>query len=144
LVESRDFHEDFTRKAEEKLGSDRIFGLVFTSVFLIIALFPLIASGEPRAWALVIAALFGIPTTFFPQVLQPLNKLWAKCGLLLQMIINPIILGTIFFLTILPTGIIMRLMGKDPLKLRFDAAATSYWVERTPPGPNPKTMKNQF
>jgi hypothetical protein len=38
----------------------------------------------------------------------------------------------------------MRLLGKDPLRLEWDASARTYWVERTPPGPAPETFVDQF
>ena len=53
-------------------------------------------------------------------------------------------MGIIFFLVVTPTGILMRLTGRDPLNRRFERSASTYWITRTPPGPEPDTMKNQF
>jgi len=50
----------------------------------------------------------------------------------------------VFFGTVLPTGLIMRLMGKDLLRLKREPEADSYWIRRRPPGPAPETMKDQF
>jgi hypothetical protein len=65
-------------------------------------------------------------------------------GLLLFKILNPIALGLIFLLTIVPIGLIRRLFDRDPLNMRFDPSAESYWIERRPPGPAPETMEQQF
>ena len=74
----------------------------------------------------------------------PLNKAWTKLGLVLFKVVNPVVLGMIFVVTIVPIGLIMRALGKDPLRLKFDPSATSYWIERDPPGPAPETMGQQF
>jgi hypothetical protein len=66
-----------------------------------------------------------------------------RLGLLLHGIVNPVIMGLLFFGTILPTGLVMRLRGKDLLRLKRDPDANSYWIARTP-GPAPETMKDQF
>jgi hypothetical protein len=79
-----------------------------------------------------------------PKVLHPFNILWTKLALLLNKIVSPLAMGVIFFLVATPTGFIMRMFGKDPLQLRFDPSATSYWKQRTPPGPAPASMSNQF
>ena len=74
----------------------------------------------------------------------PLNRLWLKFGLLLYKVMNPLILGLLFFVTIMPIGLVMRAFGKDFLRLRLDRNAKSYWIDRTPPGPPPQSMRNQF
>ncbi len=81
---------------------------------------------------------------FYPKLLAPLNHLWFKFGLLLHKIVNPVVLAIMFFLVITPIGLLMRALGKDPLRLRLDKAATSYWIDRTPPGPSPDTLGDQF
>jgi len=73
-----------------------------------------------------------------------LNQGWIKLGLLLGRIVNPIVMGLLFFVVVIPTGLIFRLLGKDSLRLSLDATAGSYWIERRPPGPSPQTMANQF
>ncbi|HMB48131.1 MAG TPA: SxtJ family membrane protein, partial [Afifellaceae bacterium] len=74
----------------------------------------------------------------------PLNKLWMKFGLLLHNIVNPLVMGLLFFLTITPIALYFRISGKDPLKLRLEPDARSYWIDRDPPGPDPKTMPNVY
>lgn len=137
-------HEHIGGNEEIKTASDRSFGVVFTIVFTIIGLWPLINKGDPYLWALSIAGLLLIVAIVRPAWLAPANRLWMRFGLLLHKITNPLIMGLVFFLTVTPTGLIMRAMGKDPLNRKLDRAAKSYWIEREPPGPAPETMINQF
>lgn len=137
-------HEDYTRQEDVKVGSERAFGFVFAAVFAIIALWPLLGGGAPRWWSVAVSALFVMAALVAPGLLKPLNKLWFQFGLLLHKIVNPLIMGLLFFLTVTPIALIMRIAGKDPLRLKFDAEAKSYWIERDPPGPEPETMRNQF
>ena len=138
------FHEDFGRSDEVKGSSDRTFGIVFTVLFAVIGLWPLLGGGGVRVWSLALAGGFLALALVRPGVLRPLNRLWMKFGLLLHMIVNPLVMGLLFFVTVTPIGLAMRLVGKDPLGRHFDPAAESYWVLRDPPGPAPETMKNQF
>lgn len=137
-------HEDLRRDTEIPLGSDRSFGLVFAVVFAVVGLWPLL-NGEPfRPWALGTAVAFLIAALVMPRRLRPLNLLWFKFGMLLHHIVTPLVMGLLFFLTVTPVGMLMRASGKDPMRLKRDPAATSYWILRDPPGPAPETMKNQF
>ncbi len=137
-------HESFSRDEAVKVSSDRAFGIVFTVLFTVIGLWPLIHGGEVRIWSLVLAAVILSVALIRPSLLAPFNRAWMKFGLLLHKITNPVIMGLIFFLTVTPTALIMRAMGKDPLRRKFDPSATSYWIDRDPPGPEPETMKQQF
>jgi hypothetical protein len=137
-------HENFVRDETVKGSSDRAFGFVFTVLFLVLALFPLIGDGNVRVWSLIVAAAVLAIALIRPSLLAPFNLAWMKFGLLLHKITNPIIMGLIFFLAVTPTALIMRAMGKDPLHRKFDPSAQSYWIERDPPGPEPETMKQQF
>ena len=133
-------------RREEKLdgSSDRGFGLVFAIAFAAIGLWPLFMGNAVRSWSLATATVFLILAVGCPSSLKKLNKAWMRVGLLLNHIVSPIALGIIFFSTVLPIGLLMRLMGKDVLRLKFDSKAETYWIDRTPPGPDPKTMNNQF
>jgi large-conductance mechanosensitive channel len=122
-------------------SSPKSFGTVFSIVFLVIALYPLINSEGIRAWALIVSAVFLLLAFVVPQVLDIPNKLWFKFGILLGSIIAPIVMAFVYFLTVLPTGLIMRLLGKDLLKQKLDKNAKSYWIERSEPI---GSMKNQF
>jgi predicted membrane metal-binding protein len=137
-------HESYARDEALQGPSNRSFGLLFAGVFALIGLVPLLFGGVARLWAIVLAAAFLIVTLAFPRVLTPLNRLWMRFGLLLHRIVSPIVLGIMFFGVITPMGVLMRLFGKDPLRLRLDKGAGTYWIERTPPGPAPETFKDQF
>lgn len=137
-------HEDFHREQEVKVGSERGFGLVFAAVFTLIALVPLVDGQAVRWWALAVAAVFLVVGLAAPTVLRPLNLLWFKFGLLLYKVVNPLVMALLYYVTIVPIGLLMRLCGKDPLNRTFDPKAESYWIERDPPGPEPTSMKRQF
>lgn len=138
-------HEHTPRHTSQvQSSSDRAFGFVFAAVFLIIALYPLLHASGIRIWAVVISGLFLLLAALVPQVLAPANRLWTRFGLLLHNIVSPLALGILFFLVVTPTGLLMRLFGKDPLRLRFDPAADSYWIKRDPPGPAADSLNNQF
>ena len=123
-----------------KLGSNRSFGIVFSIVFLLIAIYPLINSDGLRVWSLIIAIIFLVLGLINSKILTPLNKLWFKFGILLGRIVSPVIMGLIFFLVVTPIALIMRIIGKDLLNLNFNKEK-SYWIEKN--GPKSK-MKNQF
>ena len=123
-----------------KIGSNKSFGIVFSIVFLIIAIYPLINNDELRIWSLIIAIIFLVLGLINSKILTPLNKLWFKFGILLGRIVSPIIMGLIFFMVVTPIALIMRIIGKDLLNLKFNKDK-SYWIEKT--GPKSK-MKNQF
>ena len=63
-----------------------------------------------------------------------------RFGLFLGKIVSPIVMGIIFFLVVTPIGLLMRIIKKDLLNLRFNKNK-SYWIEKG--GPKSK-MKNQF
>jgi predicted membrane metal-binding protein len=139
-------HEDFTRKETVQGSSDRSFGFVMAAFFALVALFPLLDGplSSIRWWALVVAAAFLALALLWTAPLRPLNRAWLKLGLLLSKIVSPIVMMVLFYATVTPIGVLMRWAGKDPLRLRRDPAATSYWIPREPPGPAPNSMKQQF
>ena len=137
-------HENLDRLHEVKGSSDRFFGLTFFVVFILIALWPLLWGKPVRPVALGISIVFLAASFLFPALLSPLNKLWLKFGALLHSITSPIILGVMFYLVIMPIGLLMRLAGKDFLRLKFDPASPSYWIKREPPGPDGKSLNQQF
>jgi len=125
---------------EIKIGSNRSFGIVFSIVFLLIAIYPIINNEDTRLWSLIISFIFLVLGIINSKLLTPLNKLWFKFGLLLGRIVSPVIMGVIFFLVVTPTGFIVRIFGKDLLNLKLNKDK-SYWIEKS--GPKSK-MKNQF
>lgn len=125
-------------------GSERTFGLVFAAVFVLIGLWPLIHAHVPRWWALIVALLFAAAGLLVPALLRPLNRAWFKFGLLLHHIINPVIMAVMFYGAFVPMGLLLKLFGKDLLRLRRDPQLSSYWITRQPPGPPPGSMTKQF
>jgi hypothetical protein len=137
-------HEFQAREEGVKISSDRSFGLVFAGLFALLGTSSVYHSGTRWYYWFPLAALFGVLAYIAPGVLAPLNRLWAKFGHLLHMIISPVLLGILFYLCISPIGFLMRLVGKDPMRRKFEPTTKSYWIARTPPGPAPETFKNQF
>jgi len=123
-----------------KSSSNRSFGIVFFVVFLFIAIYPLNYNGEIRLWSIIISLIFLILGLLKSKILTPLNTLWFKFGIFLGKIVSPMIMGLIFFLVVTPIGILMRILGKDLLNLKYNLNK-SYWIEKS--GPKSK-MKNQF
>ena len=123
-----------------KIGSNKSFGIVFAVVFGLIAFWPLIKGDDIRIWALVISIIFFVLGLINSKILTPLNRLWFKVGIFLGNFIAPIVMGIIFFLVVTPTGIIMKLLGKDLIKLKKNYEK-SYWIEKKD---IKSSMKNQF
>lgn len=136
--------ESHEREKTIEGSSDRVFGLVFAAFFSIMACLPLFSGEALRIWELVLGGVFLSLALLAPSMLARLNRLWIRFGLLLGKMVSPIAMGVLFLLVITPIGWILRLMGKDPLRLKFDPAAASYWIPRNPPGPDPKNMNQQF
>lgn len=133
-----------SRPTTGRTASDRSFGVVFTIFFAVVSLWPLIDGRPPRPWALACAAGFALTSALRPACLSPLNRIWTRIGLAMHRVVNPIVLTLIFWLTIVPTGLVLRLLGKRPLQLERDPACDSYWIERRPPGPARGSMRRRF
>ena len=123
-----------------KLPTNRNFGIVFSIVFLIIALWPLLKQNDLRLWSLSISGIFLVLGLFNSKLLSPLNKIWFKFGMLLGSFIAPIVMGIIFFLVVTPTGLIMKLFRKDLLYLKKNKKET-YWLDKDN---SHSSLKNQF
>ena len=137
-------HEVFSRDEKIEAGSDRSFGLVMAAALAAVSLLNVWHWGRLWPWTGGLAALFLAAGLLRPSVLHPLNLIWLRFGLLLHRIVNPIVMALLFYGTVLPTGLVMRMMGKDLLRLRRQPDADSYWIVRNPPGPAAETMKDQF
>ena len=123
-----------------KIGSNRSFGIVFFVVFLLISFYPLINGLDIRLWSLLVSFIFLILGLLNSKLLNPLNKIWFKTGIILGNIVSPLVMGFIFFIVVTPIGFIMRLFGKDMLNLKFNNN-DSYWIEKKEPK---SKMRNQF
>ena len=123
-----------------KLPSNKNFGIVFFIVFLIISLWPLLSQNEIRIWSLIVSCIFLILGIFNSKLLLPLNKIWFKFGIFLGNFIAPIVMGIVYFMVVTPTGLIMKMLGKDLLNLKKNNKS-SYWIEKDNSNNN---LKNQF
>ena len=137
-------HEDLHRDEEIGGPSDRKFGLTIGIVCGVIGSVRLVLGHSYWPWWLGVAALLIVLAMAAPAALGPLNWLWLRFGLVLYKIVNPVVMTVLYIVTIVPIGLLMRLFGKDPMRLRREPAASSYWIEREPPGPPPESMRNQF
>lgn len=129
----------------QKIGSsDKSFGIVFTIVFFIIALVPIMSGNNLSLVWLVISIIVAFITFIKPSLLSPFNKSWTRFGLLLHKIISPIILALMYFLVFTPIGIAMRVMNKRPLQLKLEPESDTYWILRVSKGPSADSIKNQY
>jgi hypothetical protein len=138
------FHEDLAREDTVKGPSNRKFGLTFAAIFLLLA-----AIGFYRGLHLtwLFAALAPVSLVLalkFPDVLHAPNRAWLKFGLLLNRIVSPLIMMMLFFLVVAPTGFILKSLKKDPLRLRREPSAKSYWLPRTDTREASESMRQQF
>ena len=123
-----------------KLPTNRNFGIVFFVVFLIIAIWPILNENDIRLWSLIISLIFLILGIANSKLLTPLNKIWFKFGIFLGNFIAPIVMGFVYFLVVTPTGLIMKILGKDLLNLKKHNEET-YWIKKDNSNNN---LKNQF
>jgi hypothetical protein len=118
--------------------------LVFGAVALIVGAFPLVRGEPPVWWLLAVALAFALVAYVAPSLYRVPNLWWFKLGNLLAAVIGPLAVAIVYVTTVVPIGLLMRALGKDPLRLRRDPAAASYWIDRRPPGPPPESLRNQF
>ena len=124
-----------------EMSSEKSFGVVFATIFIVVGLLPLIEGNPPRYWASSLSILFLILAFLAPQTLKIPNKLWFKFGIFLGRIVTPICMAIVFITTIVPVGLTLRLFGKDLLRLKLNPSAKSYWIKRID---DPQSMKYQF
>jgi hypothetical protein len=140
------FYENLRRDEIVAPPSEKSFGITFAVVALLLAVW-LWWRKDLAAWALVsLAASAGFLAAGFlaPRLLRPLNLLWLRVGLLLHKVVNPLLMGLLFFAVFTPMGVLMRLGGKDFLRLKFRDGNASYWISRAEAGGAPGSMRNQF
>ena len=138
------FHEDLARHGDEPRASERNLGVTFAVVLALIAALKLYRGDTTAVYWLAAAAVFLACAFLWTAPLRPLNAVWHRLGLILFAVVSPVVMGLVFYTTVAPIGLLMRRAGKDPLRLKFDRDARSYWIERDPPGPAGEQMKNQF
>jgi len=136
-------HESYTRKHREQTSSDFSFALTFSAIFLGISAYGFLKQSFTPA-TLIISALFGIIAVTRPSIINPLNKVWAKLGLLISYITQPILMFILFYVFLTPIAVLFRIFAKKDLHLRFDKSCSSYWIKKTPYDNINESMKNQF
>tara|TARA_Y100000741_G_scaffold332308_1_gene288176 strand:+ start:81 stop:458 length:378 start_codon:yes stop_codon:yes gene_type:complete len=124
----------------KNIENNKSFGILFFIVFLLIAIWPVLESGSIRLWSILISLIFFILGIINSKILTPLKKGWIKLGEILGKFIAPIVMGFVYFIIITPIGILMRLLGKDLLNVKYNKNK-SYWIKRSK---NINTMKRQF
>jgi hypothetical protein len=137
-------HESYSRVEMAPGPSDRSFGLTLAVALAFFGVIPLLRGKPVRLWCFAASGICILLTFTIPVVLHPLNRGWNRLGQLIARITNPIITGLMFFVVFTPAAAALRLLGQDPLRLKFDHGAATYWITRNPPGPAPETMANQF
>jgi len=125
---------------EVKRSSNKSFGIVFFIVFIIIGFWPLLDINTYRLWAIIIAMIFLILGVMNSRLLTPFNILWFKFGIFLGKIVSPLVMGMIFFFVVTPIAILMKILKKDLLNLKFNNEKT-YWIKKSE---YKSKMKNQF
>jgi hypothetical protein len=122
-------------------GSEKSFGVVFAFVFLLVGLYPLLKNKEILLWSLLTAFIFFLLAYVAPKVLSVPNKLWLMLGMALGAVVAPVVMALVYVTTVVPIGLILRLIGKDILQQKLNKNAKSYWVKRVQPM---GSMRNQF
>ena len=119
-----------SQKSKIKVSSNKSFGLVFFVVFLIIGLWPLLHEDQFQIWSLFFSLFFLVLGLMNSKLLTPLNLLWTKFGILLGNVFAPIVMSFIFFLVVTPIGLLMRIMGRDLLRTKYNKSGKTYWIKR--------------
>ena len=114
------------------MSSSKNFGLTFSVIFLLISLWPLLDNSKINFLFLVLSISFLVISLTFPSALKPLNILWHKFGMFLAKILNPLIMGIIYFFIVTPIALVLKLIKKDVLELKNNKS-DSYWKERKEP-----------
>ncbi len=125
-------------------NSNRSFGLLIGGVLLLVAGLHYWKERPDFFIWLIVAAGFVAISLLMPRTLAPLRRLWLKLGHLLSGVVSPIILAVMYVLAIVASGVLIRLFGKDLLSLERKPAESSYWIKRNPPGPEFKSLADQF
>jgi hypothetical protein len=139
-------HEQFDKRDDVKVPTERSFGRTFAIVFALLAAFSYWHHGlSSRFYAsAAVSVAFAMVTLAAPQILRQPNLVWLKFGLLLHKIVNPVIMGVLFFGVFTPMGYAMRLFGIDFLREKRKPQVKSYWIVKSAENIPDSSMKNQF
>lgn len=125
-------------------SSPRAFGLMLSLVVLLVSLRPLLHHAAPRVWGIGAALLALLAAIWIPRIYALPTRAWLRFGELLSHIVSPFAMGILFFCIFSPLGWLYRVTGRNPLRLGYDATASTYWLTRDPPGPSGDSLRNQF
>lgn len=137
-------HETINVAEDVPQASNRSVGIVLAVAFAVIGLWPMLSDEPPRTWATATAAGLTVLALALPRALTPVAWAWLGLGKILHLIVSPVVLGILYVVAVIPTGLYVRITRKDPLRLKRDPTAKSYWIDRDPPGPDPKSLPQQF
>ena len=137
-------HEDFGRKLPAHDVSNRTFGLAITAALTTLACLPMLRGRTPRWWALALAGTMLAAAVIAPHILAPVRRAFMAVARLINTAMTFVISVVLLYAVFTPVGWFLRLRGADLLRLKRDPDAPTYWIERDPPGPVPKSMINQF
>jgi hypothetical protein len=127
-----------------KMGSDRNFGVVFAVFFLILGVLPSVSGDPLRLWAFIASGVLFALALVAPQLLAIPNRVWYRIGLLLGKVVTPILMGALFLTAIIPVAFVLRLFGKDLLRLERQSGLRTYWLPKTKSAVTPASLKDQF
>ncbi len=122
------------------IGSEKSFGIVFSILFMIIAIYPIFIGSSLNIIFFIISIAFIILSFIFPSIFIYPNLIWFKFGKLLGLIISPIVLSIVYLSVIMPIGIVFKIIRKDPLEKSFDSSKKTYWKDKS----TSSSMKDQF
>jgi Saxitoxin biosynthesis operon protein SxtJ len=137
-------HENLVRNEEIVGPTNRRFGLTLGGVLIFVGFIRALFGHGHAIWWLIAGLVLVVLAAVWPARLGPLNRLWLKFGLLLYKFVNPVVMTLLYSSTIVPIGVVMRLSGKDPLRLKLGPDAETYWIVRDGRGSRPENMRNQF
>ena len=137
-------HEDFSRKLPQRKLRDRTFGLAGAGILSAVGLLPLLRHHPVRWYALAAAAALLAAALAAPRLIAPLHRALMRFGHAVSIVLSHLISAVLLLVAFAPARLFFRLGGQDPLALRWDARAPTYWIPKDPPGPPPATMAHQF
>ena len=126
----------------------RSFGISVGIVCLLISLLVAWRGNWVIGWLPSVLAGIGGALVFgallVPIVLKPLHIAWMTLALVLGYVMTRVLLTAVFYLVVTPTGLVMRVLGKDPLQRRIDHDASTYWIPKSYEDPSPDRLEKYY
>jgi hypothetical protein len=136
-------HEDFGRAQDTAIGSERNFGLTIGGALALLGALSWYRTGSYWPWLLAASVALAIAALATPGLLRPLNRAWFRFGLLLARVMQPIVLGLMFYVILTPFAMVFRRFSKVPLGVGSQTGDASYWIRRGAERPK-DDLRNQF